>query len=275
MTTQDPMTHKESESRRSPSGKTVYEAVLLEGEEELRRPSKALFWSGIAGGLAMGFSLITETLLTDHLPHASWTPLVAKLGYSIGFLVVILGRQQLFTENTLTPILPLLKHPRWTTFADVVRLWVIVLFANLIGALAVAWAIVSFRLFEPSTRETLLAISEESMHLPFWTVFLRAVFAGWIIALIVWLLPYAESARVLIIIILTYVIGLGHFAHIIAGSVKVFALGIAGRESWGHILLDFLLPTLIGNASGGVLLVASLNHAQVASGQSASSSSNV
>src|SRR5215207_8851999 len=102
--------HREAEERSAPSGKVVYKAILKEGEGELARSSSALFWSGLAAGLSMGLSMIAEGLLHAHLPDAPWRPLVAKFGYSVGFLIVILGRQQLFTENTLTPVLPLLRR---------------------------------------------------------------------------------------------------------------------------------------------------------------------
>lgn len=81
--------------------RVVYEVVRLEGEDELERPGVALAWSGLAAGLSMGFSLLAEAALMSHLPNAAWRPLIARAGYSVGFLVVILGRQQLFTENTL------------------------------------------------------------------------------------------------------------------------------------------------------------------------------
>src|SRR5689334_9167725 len=89
---------QEAEERSSPSGKVVYKAILTEGEDELKRSSSALFWSGLAAGLSMGFSLITEGLLHAYLPQAKWTPLITKFGYPMGFLIVVLGRQQLFTE---------------------------------------------------------------------------------------------------------------------------------------------------------------------------------
>src|SRR3954453_15635744 len=94
---------EEAHERASPGGEVVYKAIMREGEDELDRPSSALFWSGLAAGLSMGFSLIAEGLLRAHLPDAPWRPTVAKFGYSLGFLIVVLGRQQLFTENTLTP----------------------------------------------------------------------------------------------------------------------------------------------------------------------------
>src|SRR3954469_287483 len=128
---------KEIESRQSPSGKIVFEAIAREGEEELERSSAALGWSGLAAGLSMGFSMIAEGLLATYLPESGWRPMVTKLGYSVGFVVVILGRHQSFTEKTLTRTLPLLKQRTRWIMLNVIRLWSIVLLANLLGALAV------------------------------------------------------------------------------------------------------------------------------------------
>src|SRR4051812_42738498 len=129
---------KDAHDRSAPGGKVVYKAILLEADEELGRSTSALFWSGVAAGLSMGLSLITEGVMRAHLPDTHWRLLVAKLGYSVGFLMVILGRQQLFTENTLTPMLPLLQRRDGKTFMNVMRLWGIVLLANLLGAAAIA-----------------------------------------------------------------------------------------------------------------------------------------
>src|SRR3954462_5359193 len=115
--------NEQAEERSAPGGAVVYKAILKEGDDELERPSSALFWSGLAAGLSMGFSMIAEGLLHAYLPDAPWRPLVAKFGYRVGFLIVILGRQQLFTENTLTPILPLLQRKAGATIANVSRLW--------------------------------------------------------------------------------------------------------------------------------------------------------
>jgi formate/nitrite transporter FocA (FNT family) len=258
---------QEAEERSAPSGKIVYKAILKEGEEELDRSSSALFWSGLAAGLSMGFSMIAEGLLTSFLPDDHWRPLVAKFGYSAGFLIVILGRQQLFTENTLTPILPLLQRKAAATMANVLRLWSIVLVANLIGALLVALVVAQTNAFEPDARHSFAEMGSKAMEPGFATVLLRGIFAGWLIALMVWLLPYAETARVWVIIFLTYLIGIGHMSHVIAGAVEVFTVAAMGNASWGSALGGFILPALIGNVIGGVTLVAMLNHAQVSSGE--------
>jgi formate/nitrite transporter FocA (FNT family) len=257
---------EEAESRSSPSGKIVYKAILSEGQEELARTSSALFWSGLAAGLSMGFSMIAEGLLLAHLPDAPWRPLVAKFGYSAGFLIVVLGRQQLFTENTLTPILPLLQRKDLSTLLNVARLWTLVLLANLIGAAAIALVAAKTSAFEPQVQQAFSEMANRAMKPGFATIALRGVFAGWLIALMVWLLPFAESGRIWVIILITYLVGVGQFSHVIAGAVEVFTLAATGEQSWLEVLGHYIAPTLIGNVVGGVALVALINHAQVVSG---------
>jgi formate/nitrite transporter FocA (FNT family) len=258
----------EAEERSAPSGKVVYTAILKEGTDELKRTTSALFWSGIAAGLSMGFSLIAEGLLQYYLPQARWVPLISKFGYSIGFLMVILGRQQLFTENTLTPILPLLTHPDRKTFLNVIRLWIVVFIANMIGALAISFVIARTNCLDADIRRTMIELGAQSLLPSFGSQILRGIFAGWLIALMVWLLPFAEVARVWVIIIITYVVGLGHFSHIIAGAVDVFTAAAGGADTWSHTIFGFIVPTFIGNVMGGVMLVAALNHAQIVAGTS-------
>ncbi len=104
------MEEKQVQERVAIGPHIVYETIRREGEEELKRSSVSLAWSGLAAGLSMGFSLVAEALLAAYLPNAEWTSLISKLGYSVGFLIVVLGRQQLYTETTLTVILPLLSR---------------------------------------------------------------------------------------------------------------------------------------------------------------------
>ncbi|WP_084474442.1 formate/nitrite transporter family protein [Deinococcus pimensis] len=257
----------QAEERSAISPTVVHEAIRKEGEEELGRPTAALAWSGLAAGLSMGFSLVAEGLLQNHLPDAPWRPLVSKLGYSVGFLIVVLGRQQLFTENTLTPVLPLLHEFTAAKLGQVLRLWATVLLTNLVGAFLFAWAVGGTMVFDEGTRDTFTDIGRSAANLPFLTILLRGVFAGWLIALMVWLLPAAETARVGIIVIITFLVGLGEFSHVIAGSVEVLYLVTTGALSFWAYLSGYLVPTLVGNVVGGVALVAALNHAQVVAGR--------
>jgi formate/nitrite transporter FocA (FNT family) len=258
---------KQIEEAKSLDAKTTYEVVREEGERELQRSTAALFWSGLAAGLSMGFSFLAEGLLRSHLPEADWRPLVAKLGYSVGFVIVILGSQQLFTENTLTPVVPLLSRRTWACLRNVLRLWGAVLIANFIGALLFALALGRLDVVEPAAQRALSALAQEAMHADVWTTALHAVYAGWLIALMVWMLPGAESAKLAVIVGMTYLVGLGGFAHVIAGASEVFYAGVRGEASWGQVLGGYLLPTLIGNTVGGVTMVAALNHAQATSGE--------
>jgi formate-nitrite transporter family protein len=100
------------EERSSPRAPVIYEIVRKHGEEEMTRPTVSLWWSGVAAGLSISFSLLAQALLQMHLPDEPWRPLVSCLGYSVGFLMVVLARQQLFTENTITVVLPVMARSR-------------------------------------------------------------------------------------------------------------------------------------------------------------------
>ena len=254
---------RQGQEKSAPSAHVVYEAIRQEGVHELERKTSSLAWSGLAAGMSMGFSFLSQMLLRQHLPDTSWRPLLTKLGYAVGFLIVILGRQQLFTENTLTVILPLLLHKTARVLRAVLRLWATVLLANLAGAFAFAFVLARTSAVDPAMRPTLERIATEAISQPFMTLMLRGVFAGWLIALMVWLLPAAESARIWVIVLITYLIGLGDFPHIIAGAIEAFYIGIIGVRGWLDVLGGYALPTLIGNTIGGVALVAVLAHAQI------------
>jgi formate/nitrite transporter FocA (FNT family) len=256
---------KEAEERSSVTVHVVHEAVRREGEEELKRTPAALAWSGLAAGLSMGCSLIAEGILRSKLPDAPWRQLITKFGYSAGFVLVILGRQQLFTENTLTPMLPLFHRKDSETLLRVARLWAVVLAANMVGALAIAWVMGNTNAFDPEVRHAFDSIGRESLSIGFGTVVLRGIFAGWLIALLVWVLPFAETARFFVIVALTWLIGVGGFSHVVAGAVEAFFLATTGATPWTHAVGGYIVPALIGNILGGVSLVAVVNHAQVVS----------
>ncbi len=261
--TLNPEEAKDAERRSAPRAVVVYEAVRGEGEWELSRTNSELAWSATAAGMSMGFSFIAEAILAARLPEAEWTPLVSKFGYSIGFLIVILGRQQLFTENTLTPVLPALREKTVTIFKNLMRLWGIVLAFNILGAVAIAALFSYANLFDLSVQAELSRIASATVHSPFFETVSRAVLAGWLIALLVWLLPFAETARVLVIILITYIIGIGESYHIIAGTVESMYGVFKGDIPLAKSILSFFIPTLIGNVLGGVSLVAVISHAQV------------
>jgi formate/nitrite transporter FocA (FNT family) len=257
---------REIDERTPPSSEVIHGAIYEEGLSELRMPTPALAWSGFGAGLAMGFSFLVPALLHSHLPHdAKWLPLVYALGYPIGFVIVILGQQQLFTENTLTATMPLFSGKR--VLGDVMRVWSVVLAANVAGAILFALIVARLDVVDAETYESLRKVAEEAHRLTFPQALVRGVFAGWLIALVVWLLPYAETAHVSVIFLLTWIIGAAHFPHIVAGTVDGMFLVFNGERSFGTFAGEFFLPALIGNIIGGVLLVATINYFQAKAGR--------
>lgn len=255
---------RQASDRAPPGAIVIHEIVREQGLDELARSNGSLAWSGLAAGLSIGFSFVAQSTLTAMLPDTPWRPMIASFGYAVGFLIVILGRQQLFTETTLTALIPALTQRTTSVFIRTMRVWLVVLLANI----AATW-IFGFVLSRPGMmpEPTVAAMHLIAGHLfagAFWHTMIMAGAAGWIIGLMVWLLPAAGAAQPFIIIILTYTISLCGFPHIIAGSVESSFAVFTGQAGLSDYLMRFLVPTLIGNTLGGTLLAALLNHAPVA-----------
>lgn len=255
----------EVEHKRPPRAAVLHETIRLEGEEELSRSLLALSLSAIAAGLSMGFSMLARALLHRYLEGVPGSFLIESLGYTFGFLVVILARQQLFTENTMTAVLPLMTHPSLRKLGSLMRLWSVVFAGNLLGAGLFAYGILHMQLFDDGTRSALLGIGTEVVGNTPWQMFTKGIVAGWLIATMVWLLPAAEQAKITVIVLTTYLIALGGFTHIIVGSVETLYLLFAGGLSPAGFVAHFALPTLAGNIVGGSCIFGLISHAQVRS----------
>jgi formate/nitrite transporter FocA (FNT family) len=242
----------------------IHEIVRDQGEEELERSFNGLAWSGLAAGLSIGFSFLAQAVLQAHLPDTAWRPLVSGFGYSVGFLIVILGRQQLFTETTLTAVIPALTRRTIPTLLLTLRVWVIVLTANLGATWVFAGIAVQPGIFPQPTMAAMAELSAHALEGSFWHTVITGGSAGWLIGLMVWLLPSANASRAAIIVLLTWVIAICQFPHIIAGSVEAAYGVLSGHATVGDYAFRFLIPTFLGNAIGGTILAALLNHAPLA-----------
>jgi formate/nitrite transporter FocA (FNT family) len=240
----------------------IYEAVRQQGQDELERPVGSLWWSGLTAGLGMGLSLAAQGAIHSLLPDAGWRPLVECFGYAAGFVIVILSRHQLFTENTLSGMLPVLHPPMGKHAGKLVRLWSIVFLANLVGTALFALVLLTPVVSE-DLRNGMVSVARELGHRSTSDVFWRAIPAGWLIATLVWMLPSAETAKVWVIIGVTYLISLFQLTHVVAGAAEVFLLIYRGEMGLGTGLGGFIAPMLVGNILGGSVLFAILSFGQV------------
>ncbi|HEX4333199.1 MAG TPA: formate/nitrite transporter family protein [Usitatibacter sp.] len=263
---QDPKIRKEVERLEedsTPATPAIYEAVRRLGKEEMERPAVSLWWSGLAGGLSISFSLLAQGILRSHLPEAQWTSLIVAMGYPVGFLMVVLSRQQLFTETTITVMLPLMKEPTRRHFAGAARMWAVVLAANLVGTFFAALLCTFVPVVSPELRDSMIAISREAMDHSWLDMGCRGITAGFLMAAVVWLLPAAGQAQFHIVALITYVIGAGDFSHVVAGSMEAFLAALNGHMSVASLLGNFFGPVLAGNVIGGTALFAVISYAQV------------
>lgn len=243
----------------------IYEVVNLEGIEELNRPVASLWWSGVAAGLALSTSVYFEGFLRQHLPDADWRPLVQNFGYCIGFLIVVMGRLQLFTENTISPVLSVFAEPSTTRIGKMLRLWAIVLLANLLGCLLSALVAGVVGVASEEQIQAILEIAREAVDKEPWAVLLKGIPAGFLVAALVWILPSAKGSQFWVIVAVTYAIAMGDFTHVVAGSTEVFLLMLAGEYGIIQGTFGYGLPSLVGNVIGGTGLFTILAYAQVKS----------
>ena len=246
-----------------PRAAVLHEIIRLQGDQELERSIAALFWSALAAGLTMGLSLMAMGLLNSRLPDAEGFKVIASFGYCAGFLAVILARQQLFTENTLTAVLPIMSKPTLNNFGRLFRLWSVVLIGNLMGTFLVAYVMLHLPIFDTPTDEAFLEIGRKVMENDVSQMFAKGIVSGWMIATMVWMIPSMESAKMWIIILITYLMALGDFTHIVVGTAEVSYLVFAGELPWKDFWLIFAGPTLAGNIIGGSFIFALISHAQI------------
>lgn len=245
----------------------IFAGVVRNARSELRRPVKALAFSGLAGGMTMGLTglavaVVRATVGNDTGTHEA----LAMVFYPIGFIAVIIGRAQLFTENTLYPVVLILDERKH--FISTARLWTAVLFSNIAGAAAFAWLAVRTGALRAEYVRELVALGVSSGQQATAHVYWSAVIGGWIIALVAWMVTASTwtVGQIVVIWLLTYIVGIGHFAHCIATSGEILASVWAGALPVSTYI-KWIIPATLGNITGGVVIVSLLNYGQVAAGQ--------
>ena len=244
----------------------IFHAAQDNAREELKRSSRTLAFSGVLGGLTMGLTGLGVAAVRAILGGGGWEELVSFLIYPIGFIAVIIGRAQLFTENTLYPVVLILDERRYLGrhLRQTLRLWGVVFSANVLGAFLFArLAVRSGALpVEISTQLVTLglgSVTGTASHF-FWS----GIVGGWLIALVAWMVTASQwtIGQVMMIWLLAFVVGIGKFAHCIASSGEILSAVVAGATSLDAYLRWLLFATL-GNITGGVVIVSVLNYGQV------------
>jgi formate/nitrite transporter FocA (FNT family) len=244
-----------------PSAEDIYEQVATNARQELKRSSIALALSGFGAGAFMGLSALGTAMGLALLGSSPNARIVSRMFYPLGFIVVIIGRSQLFTENTLYPVALVLteKGQFWNTM----RLWAIVLPTNVLGAFAFALLAANTSAFDPSFVDAMATLGAKAIAHPATTVFWSGVIGGWMIALAAWLVSASHSitGSVMVIWMLTFIVGLGDFAHCIASSCEILITVLTGHAP-GIAFFQWFGPAVLGNIFGGICLVTILEYGQ-------------
>lgn len=262
--------HQRSEANPADEGEatkpagTILRQEIEVGTEQLERPALGLFLSAVSAGLDIGFGpFLVATVLAASPTDSVANRLVVALAYSIGFVIVILGRSELFTEHTALAILPLLSGD--ASIRQVGRLWGVVYTGNIVGATVFAGLAAPLGVALGAFAEA--QIDEISSHLVdfgFLVVLASGIAAGWLMGLVSWLVTAAREtiSQIVIIVFVAGSISFLGLHHSIAGSVEVLMGVFVAGLPVGDFLL-FLLGATIGNAIGGIVLVAGLKFGHV------------
>ncbi len=245
-----------------PSAEEIYKQVATNAREELKRTSLSLALSGFGGGTFMGLSALGTAMALALLPASPSTQIISRLFYPLGFIVVIIGRSQLFTENTLYPVALVLAEKR--EFWNTMRLWAVVLPSNVCGAFAFACLVSLTPALNPRFVAALSQLGLDALANPSPTVFWSGVMGGWIIALAAWLVSGSHSitGSVMVIWMLTFIVGMGNFAHCIATSGEILVSVLTHHAAW-QAYPRWFFPAVAGNICGGVGMVTLLEYGQV------------
>jgi formate-nitrite transporter family protein len=237
------------------------------GLSELQRPTSGLLLSAFSGGLDVGFSLflmaVILTLTGGVFPQPLVDILVANM-YAVGFIFVILGRSELFTEHTALAVVPVLN--RRATVGQLGRLWILVFTANIMGgALFAAIATQIGPALGVIRPEAFGQIARGVVSHPWFVILGSAVLAGWLMGLVGWLVSASRDtiSQVVLVWLVTTAIGISHLHHSIVGTIEVLAGIFAGQGITPADFGKFLLWTTLGNIIGGTIMVALLKYGHV------------
>ena len=236
----------------------VFQRIIAAADEEIDTGTRELFFSALAGG----FAITLTFLIYASMSAKSDSAVVASLLYPIGFIYIILGGYQLYTENTLPPVALVLE--RLASIPALLRTWVVVAAGNFTGGVLGAAVLAYTGVFSPSTAAVAVEISRHGVEAGFWDLFFKAGFAGLIVAGVVWLDFAARdtTSRFFLVYIAFLMIPLADLFHVVVSFTELMYLVFLGEAALLPGLVGFVLPVFLGNTIGGILLVTVVNYFQ-------------
>jgi formate-nitrite transporter family protein len=247
------------------SAEQILDAVIENAKDELSRSTVGLLFSGFAGGLSMGLTGLAVALAISYLGNGPVQEFFSFFFYPIGFIVVVIGRAQLFTENTLFPVVLILEERKHVL--NTLRLWGTVFVSNVAGAVFFGWLVMKTGALSPNFADALAGLGLQAASGHFTVIFAKGIIGGWMIALVAWMVTASHwtIGQIAVTWMLTFVVGAGHFSHCIASSAEIVAAIMSGHLQFSNYFL-WLLPATLGNIVGGVSMVSLLNYGQVRGG---------
>ncbi len=245
----------------------ILEEQLEASLHEFNRSNQGLFISAFGAGLEIGFSvLLMGTIFTlfGHSVNPEALKMYLALSYPIGFIFVIIGRSELFTEHTALALLPVLNKS--VKPKDLLILWGLVYLGNILGGFVFSFLLItigpSVGFIEP---EAFYHLAHELSNYEWHVILASALLAGWMMGLLGWLLTSSQEtiSRILIIILVTTIIGVAGLHHCIVGSIEVFAGLLTSDQIYLTDYLKFQIWATVGNAIGGGVFVAILKFSHV------------
>ena len=241
------------------SSDEIFQRIIAAAEEEIREGRRELFFSALAGGMA-----ITITFLVYASLYASTggDAILSAILYPIGFIYIILGGYQLYTENTLPPVALTLE--RLASIPALFRNWSVVALGNFTGGALGAVALAYTGVLSPEAADAAVTISQKGIDETFWNLFAKGAFAGLIVAGVVWVEYAARDtiSRLIVIYLAFLCIPMGNLYHSVVSFTEMIYLFLHGDVGLAVGLGEFVLPVFLGNTVGGVVLVTVVNYYQ-------------
>ncbi|WP_251329271.1 formate/nitrite transporter family protein [Haloplanus pelagicus] len=236
----------------------VYQRVVADADHEVTSGLRELFFSA----LAAGFAITVTFLLYASVTATAETKFVGVLLYPLGFVYIIIGGYQLYTENTLPPVALTLEQ--LVSIPTLCRHWLIVLAGNFVGGGLGAVALAYGGVFDAATADVALGFAEKGIATPATDLFVKAAFAGLIVAGVVWINFAARDtvSRLLVVYLAFLAIPMGNLFHVVVSFTEVVYLALVTGTDPLPALTGFVLPVLLGNTLGGVVLVTVVNYYQ-------------